>query len=138
MKKLTKFFAPAIVLLSLAAGTFAQTGVTASATATAVIITPITITKTTDMNFGNIAVNALAGNVVLATNGSRTVTGGCTLPAVAGSPAAALFVVTGLATSTYSITLPSAATTISSGSNTMTVDTWVSNPTPTGTLTGGT
>jgi hypothetical protein len=38
---------------------------------------------------------------------------------------------------TFGITLPAAATTITAVTN-MTVDTWTSTPTPTGTLPGGT
>jgi len=136
MKKMTKFFGLVLVMLAFSAATFAQ--VSATATATATIITPIAITKTTDMNFGNIAVNASLGTVVLTPTSTRTVTGGCTLPAVTGTVTAAAFTVTGQGTSTYSITLPVAATTITSGANTMTVDTWTSNPTPTGALTAGT
>jgi hypothetical protein len=69
--------------------------------------------------------------------GVRSVTGGCTLPAVTGSPAAAVFNVTGAANYTYAITLPGAATTISFGANNMTVDTWSSTPGGTGTLSAG-
>lgn len=135
MKKLTKFFVLAIVMLSFAASSFAQ--VTATATATATIITPIAITKTVDMNFGNVAVNASLGTVVLTPASTRSVTGGCTLPAVVGTVTAASFNITGLALATYSITLPGAATTISFGANNMTVDTWTSTPTPTGALSAG-
>ncbi|HNX44347.1 MAG TPA: DUF4402 domain-containing protein [Bacteroidales bacterium] len=132
MKKL--FFVTAI-MLGFAAGAFAQVSATASAEAT--IVTPIAITKTVDMNFGNVAVNSTAGTVVLATDGSRTTTGGVTLPVTAGSPAAASFTVTGTAGYTYAITLPG-ATTIANGVITMGVDTWTSSPDATGTLTGGT
>jgi hypothetical protein len=137
MKRLTKFFALAIVLLAFGAATFAQVGVSATATATATIITPIAITKTFDMNFGNVAVNALAGTVIMTPAGARSVTGGCTLPVTAGTVTAAAFTITGLADATYAITLPLAATTITAVS-TMTVDTWTSNPTTTGVLTLGT
>jgi hypothetical protein len=136
MKKTTKFLALAVVMMAFSAVTFAQA--TATATSTATIITPITITKTTDMNFGNIAVDGTVGTVVLTPASTRSVTGGCTLPATAGTVTAAAFTVTGLGTSTYSITLPVAATTITSGGNTMQVDTWTSSPTPTGALVAGT
>jgi hypothetical protein len=55
-----------------------------------------------------------------------------------GTPTAASFTVTGVAAATYTITLPAGATTVSDGTNTMTIDTWTSNPAGTGTLTGGT
>jgi hypothetical protein len=136
MNKMIRFFALASVMLSFGAATFAQVSTTATATAT--IITPIAISKVLDMNFGNIAVNATPGTVVLAPGSTRTVTGGCTLPATAGTVTAASFTVTGLGTSTFSITLPSTPTTITSGVTTMTVDVFTSTPSPTGVLAGGT
>jgi hypothetical protein len=136
MKNLSKLFAITIVLLSLSAATFAQVSATASATAT--IIAPITITNTIAMNFGNVAVNNTAGTVVLTPASTRTVTGGCTLPAVTGTVTAASFAITGLGTSTFSITLPAAPLTITDGTNNMTVGTWTSTPTATGVLSGGT
>ena len=53
-----------------------------------------------------------------------------------GFPAAAAFDVTGEGASTYSITLPSSAT-LSSGANTMTVDTFNHDAGATPTLSGG-
>jgi hypothetical protein len=134
MKKMIKFFAIAILFFGFTAGTFAQ--VSATATATATIVTPIAIVNAANMNFGNVAVSASLGTVVLAPAGTRTATGGVTLPVVTGTVAAGSFTVSGQANYTYAITLPAAATTITSGANNMTVDTWTSNPTPTGTLNG--
>jgi hypothetical protein len=101
-------------------------------------VTPITITKSADMNFGNAAVQAgTGGTVVMAPAGTRTATSGVTLPAVTGTVAAASFSIAGQANYTYAITLPASATTISDGaSHTMTVDTWTSSPSSTGTLNG--
>lgn len=112
---------------------------TATATATATIVTPISISKGVDMNFGNVAVqSSSAGTVVLTTAGVRSATGGVTLPATTGTITAASFTVTGTAGYTYSITLPASALTITSGGNTMTVSNFTSDPSGTGTLTGGT
>jgi hypothetical protein len=136
MKKMIRLLALAIVMFGFAISTFAQ--VTASATATATIITPIAISKTTDMNFGNVAVSpTVAGTVILAPAGTRTTSGGVTLPAVTGTVAAAVFAVTGSGTSTYAITLPSTDYTITSGGNTMIVNTFTSTPSGTGALTAG-
>jgi hypothetical protein len=110
--------------------------VTATATSTATIVTPIAITKTVDMDFGNVAVGATGGTVVLTPASTRSETGGVTLPAVTGTVTAASFTVTGTAGYTYSITLPSSDHTITSGVNTMIVNTFTSDPTPTGTLDG--
>ena len=135
MKKLLVF---AIVVLGFAASSFAQ--VTATASTTATILTPIAITKTVDMNFGNIAISpTIAGTVVLPTTGARTLTGGVTLPVVTGTVTPATFTVTGDGTSTYSITLPGSAITLNGpASTTMTVQSFVSTPSGTGVLTAGT
>ena len=136
MKNTTKFFALTIAMLTLTIGSFAQ--VSATATTSATVITPIAISKTVDMNFGNIAVSpTIAGTVVLVPAGTRTKTGGVTLPAVNGTVTAASFAVTGLGTSTYAITLPSTITLTGTPSGTMTVGTFVSTPSGTGALTAG-
>ena len=134
MKKLIALFA-AIVLVSGFATVNAQ--VTATATGSATVITPIAISKTTDMNFGNLAVSTAPGTIVLAPAGTRAKSGGVTLPAVTGTFGAAVFHVTGLTGSTYSITLPSTYTISDGASHNMTVDTFTSTPSATGTLTGG-
>ena len=131
--KAIKFFAIAILFSGVSVISSAQ--VTATATASSTIVTPIGITKTVDMNFGNVAINSTtAGTVVLAPAGTRTSTGGVTLPATAGTVAAAEFNVTGANNYTFSITLPSTSHEIKSGSNTMSVTGFTSTPTPTGTL----
>jgi len=137
MKNITKLFAIALVVLGFATTSFAQS--TATATSSATIITPILLTKTVDMNFGNVAVTASGGSVILTPAGTRTKTGGVTLPVVAGTVTAASFDVTGEGSSTYSITLPSADLTITrqTGTETMTVNAFTSTPSVTGTLSGG-
>lgn len=118
----------ATAILASATASFAQE--TATATATATIVTPLSIIKEVDMNFGTVAVNATTGGtVVLATDGTRSATGGVSLPVsaiVVGE--AARFLVTGHDDYTYAITLPSADHTISNGANNMTVNAFVSDP----------
>ena len=63
MKNLTKVLAIASIFITGSTASFAQASATASASAT--IITPITITKTADMNFGNVAVQASTGGTVI-------------------------------------------------------------------------
>jgi hypothetical protein len=130
-----KLFAFGISLFMFAAIAYSQSSATASAAAT--ILTPIAISNTVDMNFGNLASSGTAGTCVLATDNSRSTTGGVTLMA-GGTITAASFTVTGVAAANYTITLPAGATTVSDGTNTMTIDTWTSNPSGTGTLTAGT
>ena len=135
MKNLIAVFAAIVLVAGLTATANAQ--VTGTATGSATIITPIAITNAGNMNFGNIAVSASAGTVVLSPASVRSITGGVTLPAVTGTVTAAAFTVTGLGSSTYSIQLP-ASYTITSGGNSMTVNAFTSTPSGTGTLSGGT
>ena len=135
MKNFIALFAAVVLVAGLSTTVNAQ--VTGTATGSATVITPISITKTADMNFGNIAVGSTLGNVVLAPDGTRSKLGGVTLPAVTGTVTAAQFTVNGLGTSTFSITLPSTYT-ITSGSNTMNIDTFTSTPSGSGALVGGT
>jgi hypothetical protein len=135
-KKVISFTA---LFVAFSAIGFAQE--TATATATATIVTPISITKTVDMNFGNVAVQSTTGGtVVLAPAGTRTTTGAVTLPTIAGTVTAASFTVDGQGSYTYAITLPSSAVTLDDGaSHTMTVSSFTSNPSGTaGQLTTGT
>ena len=113
---------------------FAQA--TASANASATIVTPISISKNTDMNFGNIATNGTVGTVVLSPASGRTFTGGVSLPATTGTVTAASFTVEGSGSYTYAITLPSSVV-ITSGSDQMSVNNFTSTPSTTGTLSSG-
>jgi len=132
MRIMKKILAISIVLIGFTAGAFAQN---ATATATAVIVTPISITQTADMSFGNIVASVGGGTVVLVPAGTRTAAG-VSFPSVPGTVTAASFNVAGYDGATYAITLP-ASHIISSGANNMTVDTFTSTPSGTGLLTGG-
>lgn len=112
---------------------FAQT--TTQANASASIVAAMTLTKTTDLNFGSI-IPSTGGTIQVAPNGTRTVTSGAA-SLFGGTVTAATFTVGGTGNSTYAITLPGSHT-ISSGGNNMTVATFTSNPSGTGTLAAGT
>ena len=138
MKNILKVIAATVVIAGFSTSSFAQATATASASAN--IITPISIVKVTDMNFGNVAVSAtLAGTVVLAPAGTRTTGGGggVTLPATTGTVAAASFTVSGQASYTYAITLPSTCSITDGSSHSMTVNTFTSSPATTGLLSSG-
>ena len=136
MKAQIRIIALALLLTGIFISTFAQggQGVSTTASGSASIVTPISITKTVDMNFGNVAVNGNAGTVVLTPGGARSRTGGVTLPATAGNVTAASFTVGGVAGYTYTILLPSSDLTITDGTNSMIVNSFISSPTPIGTL----
>ena len=134
--KAIKFFALAVIFSGVSVMATAQSSATATSSAT--IVTPILITKAQDMNFGNVAVNSTtAGTVVLTPAGTRTQTGGVTLPATTGTVTAAQFNVTGANGYTFAITLPTTDLTITNAtSQTMTVNNFTSTPSATGTLSG--
>ena len=108
-----------------------------TATAAAVVATPIGIAKTVDMDFGGVAEDGSGGTVILATDGSRTTTLGASV--LSASPgAAASFNVTGEGANTYSIVITGDPVTLNSGGDTMTATSFVTLPAlPTGTLTAG-
>jgi hypothetical protein len=138
MKNIFRILSAAGALLLSAVASESHAQATATASATAVIVTPISISKTADMHFGNLAVSASnLGDVTLAPAGTRIATGGVTLPAVTGSPAAASFTVSGEANYTYAISLPSSAIQLVHSTNSlldMDAHTFVSSPATTGTL----
>lgn len=134
MKKLNIVAILAVALTFAAAGR--ASAATESADALATIVAAIAITKDDDLDFGQIVPSVDPGTVVMATDGTRSVTGGVTL-GNAGSAGPALFTVTGASSATYAITLPTSESLTGPG-DPMTLDTFTSDPAGTGLLTGGT
>lgn len=126
-----------LIFILVLISSYSKAQVSASANASVTLIAPIAITKSVDMNFGNVAIGSSPGTVVLAPGGTRSQTGGVTLPVNTGTVTAASFSVTGATNYTFSISLPAAPITLKSGTNTMTVGTFTSDPATSGTLTGG-
>src|SRR5215210_1041682 len=122
MKMKNKMTFAAILVTAFFTNAKAQTTVYASTTA--VLITPISISKTTDMHFGTVASSGTAGTVVLDYADGRTATGGASLPAGSTLQKTAVFAVAGEGTSSFSISIPAAPITLTgSVSGTMTVGT---------------
>jgi hypothetical protein len=117
LTSVSKFTVLSVVLFAFSNTIKAQA--TATATADATIVTPISIVKTADMNFGNIAVSTTGGTVIMSPAGIRSNTGGITMPAVSGTVSAAAFTVAGQANYVYDITLPSSEVVLTNGANTM-------------------
>jgi len=115
-----------IVLSGFSVCGYAQSN-SAQITASVEVIAPITIARAADLNFGRITI-AGAGTVVVSSVGTRTQTGSITL-LTGGSEAPGLFNITGRATSTYAVTVPSSVTLKKSGSatETITADTFTNN-----------
>ena len=128
--KMYKSFIAAMILVTVATNVNAQA--TATATASATVVTPISIVNNTNMNFGNIAVQASTGGTVAlsaAASATRTAggAGGVTLPNVTGTVTSAKFTVSGTANYTYTITLPGSAVVLSSGANNMNATSFINS-----------
>lgn len=135
MKRLKKLLQPLLALGVFAATANAQS--TATASTTAVLITPIAISKTTDMHFGTVAASGTPGTVVLDYADGRTATGGVTLPAGSTTQKTAVFAVSGEGSSSFSISVPGSPITLTSGSNTLTVSGFACDLGNTSTLAAG-
>lgn len=111
-----------LALIGVTGQRSAQAADNATASATAVVLQPIAVTKAADLVFGNVV--AGNGDVTVATDGTRTKSGGTALPTgVAG--VAARFDVTGSGNNTFSIDYTGSDTVLTDGSsNTMAVD-WI-------------
>lgn len=117
-------------------GASAADNTTANATAT--VIAPISIAKVSDLTFGNL-IAGTGGTIAINAADSVTLVGITAPSTQTGTRAAAVFNVTGEGSYTYAITLPSTNQTITHSNtvNTMLVNSFVSNPSGTGTLTAG-
>ena len=135
MKNLIKISLILVAMVAYSATSFGQ-GATDHVSTNAKIITPITITGDKALEFGDVAVNANAGTVVITTAGVASRTGGVSLPNSGATRSQATFDVTGENSQTYAITVVNSSVDITDGTNTMTVNNIVTDPTPTGTLSG--
>lgn len=106
---------------------------TATANAGANIVAPISIDKTADLHFGDVVPSGASGTVELTPGGTRSATD-VTLGNGAGVSVAS-FDVAGDPDGTFAITLP-VSSTITNGSENMTIDGYTSLPAAIGTLDG--
>lgn len=124
MKRTTINLLVAVVTVFGATAAFGQTTATDSAAATATIIPGITLTNRAGLLFGDMLSPTAAGTVTIDAAGTRTASG---VVLAGGTIGAAAFDVTGGGNKGYTVTLPSAAVTLTSGVNTMTVGTFTRN-----------
>lgn len=128
MRKLFQFLTVIVLVSGITANSLAQTSATVTGVnAGAVLITPMTLTKTADLHFGTVNVlTGVAGTVTLPSNSTtRTFTGGVAASTVTPLATNAAFSVTGTMNETYALTLPSTITVTETvgGSATMTIGT---------------
>jgi hypothetical protein len=124
MKKIT------FILFALIAGTtFAQNNATASdVNAQAQIVSPLTITASSALNFGQIARTTAGGTVILKTDASVDATSTADYIS-ASTTTVPTFSITGESGSSYVVTVPSTDITLTrdSGSETMMVNTFTTS-----------
>ena len=138
MKQITKFFISAAVMLAFPVATYAQTNI-AQATATATIVTPITIVRSTNMSFGNVIQTVVTNPSTVTidpvtglasySNATASLT-----PAATAAITAATYTVTGTPGAAYAITLPGTVTLTGPSGATMTATNFSSDLTSPGAL----
>jgi hypothetical protein len=137
MNRNFKILSAAVAMIGFVSTANAQA--TAYASTTAVLVTPISIAKTTDMHFGTVAASGTPGTVALDYVDGRVAAGGASLPAGSVLQKTAVFTVTGQGTSGFSISVPSAPITLTgSVSGTMTVENFACDAGVSTTLVAGT
>lgn len=122
---------------TMLAAIYNQAAIAADATgnAAATVLSPLTVTQNgLGMNFGSVSGDtASATTVVLTAAGAvSSPDGAFVVPASGALPG--VFDVTGAPGAAYDITLPAAAVTLTSGGDTLTVDTFTDDTAGTGTL----
>jgi hypothetical protein len=113
----------------------ASEAATRAARADATIVTPLSLIKDEDLDFGSLLPGTTAGTVVVPPSGARTSTGGVTLAPSTFGPAR--FAGFGRANQNVQISMSANSITLNrtGGGGTMQVDTWIIGSTPTAQLT---
>jgi hypothetical protein len=102
--------------------------VTATGHISVTIVTPISITKVQDMNFGHVSVESGAGSVTLSPTGLSRSSAGNVDIVEGGDVSVASFKVKGYQGATFSISLPESPVEIFNGSKSMVVSNFTSTP----------
>jgi hypothetical protein len=136
--KLTKFAAAAVMVSAVAMAASNVQASTATGSADAVVVAPITISHDSDtLQFGSFAQPTAAETVLVPPTGAHTDSAGIERLAGGATPGGDSFTVGGDSGAAYSVTLPTNGTvTLSNGATgSMAVQDFTSNST--GTITGG-
>jgi len=132
MKNFSRLSLLAAVVATLSTLSVSAIAATATGTANATVLTPITITAGTALNFGTLAGNATGGTVVVTAAGVRGTTGSVVV--TSGAFSAGSFAVAGTGAATFGVTYPGSFN-VTSGANNMAV---LVTGAAAGTLSGGT
>lgn len=121
----------AVIAIAVFATSSVHAATQATANASATVLSPISISKVDDMNFGSFVAGPSASGSVTLTAASSTSRSGTGVVLDTGSTgSAAKFSITGLSNGVFSITLPTSVTLTATG-GTMTVDTFTTDLSPT-------
>ncbi|MEQ8664156.1 MAG: DUF4402 domain-containing protein [Rhodospirillales bacterium] len=116
----------ALVLVTVFSAAGSAHAADATGNASATIATPISVSENTSLSFGTVLAGASQSTIVVSTAGGRTLgSGDATL--FGGTPAAAVFDVTGEGSASYSVSFTAGTLTRDGGSETMTVDTFTND-----------
>jgi hypothetical protein len=128
MKKFTHCLITIVLFFALTACLQAQ--VTVVGHITAEVVSALTATETSPLSFGQFSPETAGGQIILTPQGIRSSTG--TVNIIGGMHNQGSFFVTGEPEALISIQLPSGSTTLTNSANsgTMTVTSWVSDPSP--------
>jgi hypothetical protein len=110
-------------LTGLASEAFAQASASTSATGSATIIQPISITKTTDLAFGTVVKGTLASTIVISSTGAPSVSAGNAVFTSTGTRSAASFLIKGEGHQAISVTVPGTFPMTGPGGSTLSVTT---------------
>ena len=133
-----RFILPLLVVFSFCTKAYSQASVTAQAFAE--VISALTATETSQLNFGRFSPEVQGGQVIVTPDGIRSTNGSVILSG--GVAKSGIFYITGAPDAMFSIQLPTgpAVLTHQNSNKTMVVSNWVSYPqagTGTGILTNG-
>jgi hypothetical protein len=132
MKTMKKSILLVIVMLAFVTSIYAQPN-SATATATATVVAPLSINKTGDLNFGSFSA-AAAGTVIIDNAATISATGGVVLINGGAGSTVATFTIAGQSGLDITLGLPALPITLTSGGNTMDI-TALDSSIPAGTYT---
>lgn len=121
-----RYILPLLVILSFSSRAFSQASITAQAFAE--VISALTATETSQLNFGKFSPEVQGGQVIVTPDGIRSTNGAVILSG--GIAKSGIFYITGTPEAMFSIQLPNgpAVLTHQNSSKTMMVNNWISYP----------
>jgi hypothetical protein len=127
MRELAKYIVIFFILSVLSSRVLCQVSIVSEAQVSATIVEPGSMAKTINTDFGNVAI-ILSAFVKMAPIGIKSTKGGIVLPVSSGTFTAAIYDFTGTTGLTYTVSYPKSPIIIKTGTNTMQVASFTSDP----------